>query len=270
MLKVRCLILIFSLAFGNMLFAQSPENQIRKARETWVFMLVGQSNMAGRGRVEPIDTVSSPRVFSINETGEIIQAKEPLHFYEPKMKGTGCGLAFGKELLKFIPEDVDVLLIPTAVGGSSINQWINNSTFRGVQLLTNFQEKMELGKKFGEIKAILWHQGETDAKPSEIPNREEKMRLLFTEFRQISGNPSLPILIGEIGHFGKNDEDVKYKRLLNRKIRSYVRSDKNSALIGTKYLKHKGDKVHFDSESQRKMGVRFAKTYSKNFLSKKK
>ena len=32
----------------------------------WVFILAGQSNMAGRGLVEPQDTIHDSRVFSIN------------------------------------------------------------------------------------------------------------------------------------------------------------------------------------------------------------
>ena len=38
----------------------------------WVFIMAGQSNMAGRGIVEPEDTVSDKRIFSINKDGQII------------------------------------------------------------------------------------------------------------------------------------------------------------------------------------------------------
>ncbi|MEQ8808135.1 MAG: sialate O-acetylesterase, partial [Imperialibacter sp.] len=30
--------------------------------QTWVFVMAGQSNMAGRGIVEPQDTVTNPRI----------------------------------------------------------------------------------------------------------------------------------------------------------------------------------------------------------------
>ena len=233
-----------------------------KTEKVWVFILAGQSNMAGRGKVEAIDTVTSSRILSINEKGEIIPAKEPLHFYEPKMKGLDCGLAFGKELLEYIPKDVTILIIPTAVGGSSINQWINDSTFRGVRLLTNFREKAEIGKRFGVVKAILWHQGESDANPNGIKQRQEKLKLLFTAFRNIIGNQSLPILMGELGSYSKN-KDLWMQ--MNEQIRIYSAADKNTSVISTSDFKDKGDLTHFTSEGQREMGKRFAKEYIRKF-----
>jgi hypothetical protein len=127
---------------------QEP-NVIPAKENVWVFILAGQSNMAGRGKVEPIDTIPDSRIFTINKEQELILAKEPIHFYEPTMTGLDCGLSFGKELLKKIPDSISLLIIPTAVGGSSIDQWINDSTYRNVTLLTNFKEKIEIGKKYG-------------------------------------------------------------------------------------------------------------------------
>ncbi|MFA5419864.1 MAG: sialate O-acetylesterase, partial [Bacteroidales bacterium] len=254
-------ILFVFLAFCILTKAQSTVTtdtfKLKKGK-LWVFILAGQSNMAGRGKLEAQDSLTSSRIFSINEKGEIISAKEPLHFYEPKMKGVGCGLAFGKELLNHIPNDVSILLIPTAVGGSSINQWLKNSTHRGVPLLANFKEKVEIGKRFGEVKAILWHQGESDVKPDGITNRQEKMKLLFTEFRNSVGNPSLPILIGELGSFLK---DSAYRVQMNEQIRLYSKSDTNTSIISTSDFNHIGDHLHFNAAGQREMGKRFAIAY---------
>ena len=60
--------------------------------KVWVFILADQSNMAGRGFVEPEDTVPNNRILSINSNNELIVAKEPIHFYTPDYKGLGCGL----------------------------------------------------------------------------------------------------------------------------------------------------------------------------------
>src|SRR5687767_8499965 len=56
--------------------------RLPKKKNVWVFIMAGQSNMAGRGFVEPQDTVSNARILAINKDNEIILAKEPLHFYE--------------------------------------------------------------------------------------------------------------------------------------------------------------------------------------------
>src|SRR5690606_37166320 len=146
----------------------------------WVFILAGQSNMAGRGQVEPSDTLRDPRILSINKAGELILAKEPLHFYEPKLAGLDCGLSFAKALLPSLPDHISLLIIPTAVGGSAISQWNHDETFREVPLLSNFREKVALGQQYGSIKGILWHQGENDAtRPEIIAVHERQLRRLF-------------------------------------------------------------------------------------------
>lgn len=239
---------------------QKPD-VIPAKENVWVFILAGQSNMAGRGKVEPVDTIPDIRIFTINKEGELLLAKEPLHFYEPAATGLDCGLSFGKELLKHIPDSISVLIIPTAVGGSSISQWINDSTFRNVTLMTNFKEKIEIGQKYGTIKGILWHQGENDATTQEtIEIYDKQLQKLFTLFRNAIDNSQLPIIIGELGSFSKTDDNWQ---AINSKIEEYIKTDPNSYLIKTNDLKDKGDKVHFDSEGLREIGRRFAGQFVK-------
>lgn len=235
-------------------------NSIPKKKETWVFLMAGQSNMAGRGFVEPQDTIASERILTINKSNEIILAKEPLSFYEPTMAGLDCGMSFAKNMLNKVPENVSILLIPTAVGGSSINKWVGDSIHREVKLLSNFKAKVELAKKYGKIKGILWHQGESNANKKGMINYEENMSVLFREFRKAVGNNKLPILIGELGSYSNNNDS---KQLINEKIQNYILNDSNAFMITTSDLKDRGDKVHFDSEGQRIMGSRFAETYLK-------
>ena len=52
--------------------------------EKWVFVLAGQSNMAGRGVVEPQDTITTEGIYTLNEDMQLELAKDHLHFYEPK------------------------------------------------------------------------------------------------------------------------------------------------------------------------------------------
>lgn len=220
-----------------------------------VYLLAGQSNMAGRGLVGIQDTVRNDKLLSINEIGDLVVAQEPLHFYEPKLKGLDCGVSFGRAMLKADP-DTYILLLPTAVGGSSIQQWINDSIHRNVALLSNFKEKVVIGKKYGTIKGILWHQGETDAADDEnIEAYQARLSILFKKFRTIVANDSLPIVIGELGSYYK--ENDKWQQL-NNAIHNYTTADQFAEYINTQDLKHKGDDLHFDSESQREMGNRYA------------
>lgn len=238
---------------------ETQPEAIPDKENVWVFILAGQSNMAGRGKVEPSDTIPDPRILSINKNGELILAKEPLHFYEPRMAGLDCGLSFAKALLPAVPENISLLIIPTAVGGSAIGQWINDETFREVPLLSNFKEKVAVGKKHGSIKGVLWHQGESDAgSQATVEAHKRQLKRLFKVFRREVGNKRLPVFLGELGSFSVNHE--KWQEI-NRQIESYVSSDRRAYLINTGDLNHNGDRVHFDSEGQRQMGKRFAQAF---------
>ena len=231
-----------------------------KKENVWVFIMAGQSNMAGRGIVEKEDTVPNKRILSVNNTGRIVVAKEPLHFYEPNLTGLDCGVMFARTLIKEIQDSILILMVPTAVGGSSISQWLGDSTHRGVPLLSNFFKHVEIGKQFGVIKGILWHQGESDANESNIPHHKKRMGELFSKFRAAVGNDGLPVMVGELGFF--SDNPVNFS-LLNKAIHEYAAEDKNCSVISTKDLKDKGDHLHFNSKAQREMGKRFAKAYLK-------
>lgn len=245
------------------LYACKSNKQVTSTskRQTWVFLMAGQSNMAGRGVVEAQDTITDARILTINKDYQIVRAKEPIHLYEPNLKGLDCGLSFAKTLLKDIDKSVTILLIPTAVGGSSSRQWLGDSVHRNVQLMTNFRQKMEFAKTNGIVKGILWHQGESDANTKAIPQYKENLKKLFGIFREYAGNDKLPIMIGELGTYSKSPTEWN---AINEIIRQYVASDPNAYLVSTSDLKHKGDFIHFDSEGQRLMGQRLADAYLKS------
>lgn len=267
-------IFIFIFIFGFLnVFSQEKNSRTRNfprrtvypvatpsSSNVWVFMMAGQSNMAGRGFVEPQDTLPHQRILSINAGGELIVAKEPLHFYEPSMAGLDCGVSFAQSLLKFIPDSVSILLVPTAVGGSSVGQWLGDSLHRNVKLLSNFREKMTVARKYGQLKGILWHQGESDAKPHLTEVYEEKLRDLFKLFREYAGSP-LPVIMGETGVF---NDDTPDKIKINQVIRRFAQTNHGVACVSANDLTHNGDKLHFDSKSQRLMGQRMALAWLNN------
>lgn len=241
------------LSIGSLYPKSIPSKSI-----VWVFILAGQSNMAGRGVIETMDTIMNPRILSINSNGELILAKEPLNIYEPTLKGLDCGVSFGNELLNYIPNTVSILIIPTAIGGSSIDQWMEDSLHRNVNLLSNFRQKVALAKKYGEIKGLLWHQGESDAKEALVNTYPEKLNVLFERFRKIINNSKLPIFTGEIGTF---TTDSTFQKAINSSIVNNANKDKYTFLIQTHDFSDRGDKLHYDSRSQRLMGKRFAQKY---------
>ena len=83
-----------------------------------LFLLAGQSNMAGRGAIEAEDQVPHPRVLALNAAGEWVPAVAPLH-WDKSVAGVGLGRSFGIALAEAEP-DITIGLIPAACGGSPI------------------------------------------------------------------------------------------------------------------------------------------------------
>ena len=91
-------------------------------RDLHLFLLVGQSNMAGRGRVAAEDRQPLDRIWKLDRSGQWVPAVDPLHFDKPNIVGVGLGRTFARDYLQAHP-GVSVGLIPCAVGGSPISSW---------------------------------------------------------------------------------------------------------------------------------------------------
>jgi hypothetical protein len=227
----------------------------------WIFIMAGQSNMAGRGVVEPQDTVPNPRILAMNLQDKWGVAKEPLHLYQPKVTGMDAGLSFARELLKQVGDSITIGLVPTAGGGSSIQYWMNDSIFNGVHLWSNFRDKTGTAMKYGVVKGILWHQGESDAFPAKIPVYKEKVETVLTRFRTFIGDDSLPIIMGELGSYTRPPLRAKRWAEINEIIKTVPNDLKNCYVVPTSDLTCNPDYIHFNNKSQRILGKRYADKY---------
>ena len=90
-----------SIAQGQAAESPKPADQTAAAKPTGkldLYLLIGQSNMAGRGKVEDSDRVVHPRVWTLNKSDEWVPAIDPLHFDKPAAVGVGLGRTFGLEI----------------------------------------------------------------------------------------------------------------------------------------------------------------------------
>jgi hypothetical protein len=225
-----------------------------------LFVLAGQSNMAGRGAVADEDRVEHPRVRMLTRDLRWMPAIEPMHFDKP-MAAVGPGRAFGVAVADATPEAV-VGLIPTAVGGSPVSAWEPGVLYpeTGAYPWDDALRRVKAAAASGEIEAILWHQGESDANPENAPLYEQRLRALIARFRSELNRPALPFLIGQLGKFPGRPwtEWVEQVDAAHRRLAADVRQ---VFYVSSEGLADKGDLLHFDTDAARELGRRYAAVY---------
>lgn len=246
---VLLVLLALSIAGCNQSFATRQKFHL--------YILAGQSNMAGRGQVEPQDTEPHPRVFVLDRNGQWQPAVEPLHFDKPGMAGVGPGLAFGKAMAEQKP-DVKIGLIPCAAGGSAISAWTPGSYHEQTKSYPydDTIRRARIARTTGVIKGILWHQGESDSTPDRAQVYLAKLITLIEDFRWDLGDGNLPFVVGQLGDFVVAENPNA--EIINNILRRLPQTVPNTACADAADLTPKSDNIHFDAESARTLGRRYA------------
>ena len=235
-----------------------------------LFILAGQSNMAGRGKVPKSGQNANSRVFVFGNDYHWRTAVEPIDdpsnqvdkVSEDPDAGFSPALAFATSLLERRP-DMVIGLIPCARGGSSIYQWrrsLSENTLYGSCL-----KRVRAASTMGNVAGVLFFQGEADAMAPELyqetelfPNEwSDRFAVLVNNWRDDLGLPELPVVFAQIGTHTAPDVFVNW---------AIVKEQQGAVempfcvMITTDDLALK-DAVHFTSESYQTIGKRFAEAY---------
>lgn len=228
-----------------------------------LFLLAGQSNMAGRGALDAESAKANPRILKWTVDGKWEPATEPLHWDKA---GAGAGLAkpFAEVLVEKQPS-LTVGLIPAACGGSSIKSWVPGG-YHDQTKSHPYDDALKRAKAamtFGKLKAILWHQGESDANPKAAAEYEQKLKELIERFRNDLGLPDLPVYIGQLGRFPDKPWNES-QEAIDKAQQQVAATLPNVYFISSEGLLSKGDNLHFSTEALRVFGQRYAEAYLKN------
>ena len=214
-----------------------------------LYLLIGQSNMAGRGKIELQDKVAVPRVLMLNKANEWVSAVDPISF-DKSIAGVSLGRTFGIEMAK-ANEGVKIGLIPCAVGGTPIRRWQQKG-----DLYQKALKRAKLAQKDGVIKGILWHQGESDSGKEETAKiYAAQLHAMIGAWRKDLGSELIPVVVGELGQFFKR---AKFKGTVDAALKALPKKVKHTGWVSAQGLEHKGDVVHFDAASYREFGKRYA------------
>jgi len=222
-----------------------------------LYLLIGQSNMAGRGKVDEESKRAHPRVFMLNKDGAWVPATDPLHFDKPSAVGVGPGLAFGKAMADANPQ-AKIGLIPCAVGGTAISLW----TLGKLDPVTKSHpyddaiRRAKLAQKDGVLKGILWHQGESDRGAEAVKLYAARLTELIERLRKELNAPDAPFVAGELATFKEPDRESIAR--FNEVAQGLAKTVKRYACVSAAGLAHKGDQLHFDAASARELGKRYA------------
>lgn len=220
-----------------------------------LYLLIGQSNMSGRGVItEKFKEEGNASVFKLTKENTWVPAKNPLHFDKPTIAGVGPGLSFGIAMEKAKPTH-KIGLIPCAVGGTSIDVWEPGAFDKATKThpYDDMLLRLKTALKSGALKGILWLQGESDSSPEKAATYLQKLEKLIHEIRAVAGNDKVPFVAGQLGRYKTQYQNINdVLKLLPTRV-AYT------GVASSKGLNDKGDKTHFNSESQEIMGRRMAK-----------
>lgn len=216
-----------------------------------LYLLVGQSNMAGRGQVEEIDREINPRVWSLGKDNQWIPAQEPLHF-DIKNRGVGPGLAFAKAMRQAQSDPkANIGLIPAAVGGTLVEWWLPGAERH---LFEDALARAKRAQQTGVLRGILWQQGESDSYRDRPAHYRERLLIVLRALRRELNAEDVPIVIGGLGDFLKSPlhKDV------NVALQAVAGEIPNAVFVPASTKGHIGDQLHFNSAAARENGQNMA------------
>lgn len=209
-------------------------------------LLIGQSNMAGRGFAEDVEPISDDRITMLNQSNEWVKMQEPIHF-DKSAAGVGLAASFAKGFVETF--DCELGLIPAAMGGTSISDWKVGGTYYNDAIA-----RAKEAQKTSEICAILWHQGESNR--SNHSTYAEKLQVILDSMIEELGLDAEKIVIitGELREISSNPSQREtFHAQLNKLSEVY----KNYGVADAEGLTLNKDIIHFDAPSLRVFGYRY-------------
>jgi len=260
-MRIKSYLLSFVLFFAAIAFAEPSA-----PKDMMLIVLAGQSNMSGRGFIEPEDKIPIPNVYTLDKEGKWVPSVEPTHF-DRVTCGVCLGRVFARKLHEKYPEQ-PIGIIPCAVGGSPIETWKPKAVFRkkgypDEHPYDDAIRRINIAKKDGRFVAVLWHQGCSNAQGKRDfdeakENYRKKLEALIARFRgDVPELANVPFIMGKLRSFrpGMKIEHV------NQAIDEVAKSVKNTAAVSEEGLKANPDKLHYNRASLIMFGERYFKAF---------
>ena len=221
-------------------------------------LMIGQSNMAGRGFINEVPMICNERILMLRNAGWQMMA-EPINYDRPN---AGIGLAGSFAAMWCMEHEGEQSgLIPCAEGGSSLDDWaVDKNLFKNAVIQAGF------AMQDSELIGILWHQGESDSYGGGYQTYYKKLQVIIESLRKELNAFEVPLIIGGLGDFlGKNGFGLNCTEyeLVNEQLLKFAREQENSCFVTAEGLTPNPDGIHMDAVSQRRFGVRYYEAFVK-------
>ena len=220
-------------------------------------LILGQSNMAGRGYRTEVEPIHNDKLFVLRN-GRWLKMYVPVN---PDRANSGISLSESFADLYAKDHDVDVGIIPCAEGGSCLAQWQV-----GGLLFDHACYMAELASRTSTIAAVLWHQGESDTGDNQYPLYEERLTVILEAFRQKLNLQDVPFLLGGLGDYLQNYEKSVYMKNyvhVNEALQRVAEKMPMTGFVPAHGLGANPDNLHFSAAALREFGVRYYQEFVK-------
>ena len=219
------------------------------------FLLIGQSNMAGRGNIADAHCIDTSHV-KIMRNGRWMEMFRPVN-PDRKFSGVSLGESFGERYAA--KYGVDAGLICCADGGTSLDQWQ-----KGGFLYEHAIYQARLAMRESVIVGILWHQGEADCATELYTTYEERFARFRKDLCDDLNLHNVPFLIGGLGDFLPDcplDDKLKNYYHLNNIFKKIAADNLLIGYVPAEGLGSNPDMLHFSADALYEFGIRYFDEY---------
>lgn len=187
-----------------------------------VYLCIGQSNMAGRGILEPQDMEPVEGVYLLGPEDKPFPATGNANIYSTirkraGMQGYNLSIPFAQKMYRETGRPV--LLVVNARGGTMLDQWVKDApcyTFNAKegddsekigqpipQFYAEAVRRAKAAMQYGTLKGILWHQGCGDRYQKLRETYMERISKMVADLRSDLGvGEEVRFVLGEVFHGG--------------------------------------------------------------------
>ncbi|MBQ8654396.1 MAG: sialate O-acetylesterase [Clostridia bacterium] len=213
------------------------------------FLLIGQSNMAGRGFLHEAQPLDNPSLKMLRN-GRWQPLYRPVNGDRP-FSGVNLAESFADAYAR--ERNATVGLIPCADGGTTLDQWRE-----GGLLFDHAVYQTRLAQRTSTIAGVLWHQGESDCPAHLWPYYEDKLRAILRAFRETLQLQGVPFLLGGLGDFlPENDPVYASYPQINAALERIAADTPRTGFVSAQGLGSNPDHLHFSAAALEQFGLRY-------------